>query len=102
MSNEFGRRLDIVFYLAVFAASICVILFGIGILGYQIVLWLRDGYWTEIPVSDFLAVIPLKPEGARGLQKILDGIWALPASAAAIAVGVTSFAIAAYSKEVNP
>jgi hypothetical protein len=94
-----STKADKAIYLAVIAASLCVALFGLGVFGYQCVLWLRDGYWTAIPVSDFIAAVPMKADGAKGVQKILDWIWALPASFAAIIVGVTVGTMTTFSED---
>jgi hypothetical protein len=39
----------------------CAIAIGAGILGYQIVLWMRDGHWTTLPVA---AALNLPASGA--------------------------------------
>lgn len=63
----------------------CVALVGIGFLGYQALLWLRNGYWTDITVRSLLPHdirAGVDWSGARGAEKLWNGfldisVWLL-------------------------
>lgn len=82
-----------------------VFLSGFGLIGYQIVLWLVDGVWTEFPlvmVFNFLFENTAlhswitSPESLYGLQKVVSWILeSTPLSAALIVPGfIFSFVLA--------
>jgi hypothetical protein len=56
-----------------FLAGVCAAILGVGVFGYQCLLWLRDGFWTPL---EFALVMP-EPHFIRlvGLQKIMDALW---------------------------
>ena len=64
---------------------------SIGILVYQTSRWLKNGFWTEIPISSFLPInenVFTSLEGGYGIELIHSEAW--------IILSVTSF-IAYYS-----
>jgi hypothetical protein len=56
--------------------SLAISLAGLGVISYQCLLWLRDGYWTKIPLSVLVirSAPPIDWSGARGVEKIVDSI----------------------------
>lgn len=67
------------------------------VVGYQIVLWLKDGFWTPMPLDlalrwlsiDSMALV--KTIQWEGAKKICIWIFALP-----LAVGLSALAIAQF------
>jgi hypothetical protein len=61
MDESDDSFLTTIIHFAEFVAQIGVLLMlcGAGILGYQGFLWLKNGYWTAMPVGDFLPQIPI-------------------------------------------
>jgi hypothetical protein len=71
-----------------------VVLGGAGILGYQGFLWLKDGYWTAMPIGRFLPQSSnIDWSGARGVEQIWNSVLDFPSSASVMAVG---FAVAVF------
>ena len=69
-----------------FLAGVCAAILGVGVFGYQCLLWLRDGFWTPL---EFARVMP-EPHFIRlvGLQKIMDALWRAPLSVCVFVVGI--------------
>jgi hypothetical protein len=71
-----------------------VTLGGAGILGYQAYLWLKDGYWTAMPIGHFLPQSSnIDWSSARGVEKIWNAVLDFPSSALVMALG---FAVAVF------
>jgi hypothetical protein len=70
---------------------------GIGVVMYQVFLWLKAGEW--VPISVFKVVAPVLPPTFinwivyptdwRGVNKIINSVFDLPMSAVAIVVGIS-------------
>jgi len=69
--------------------GLSLMLFGVAVLGYQCLLWLRDGVWTQFEVREVSRwLVGADPElGWRGVQQLV--VWTLnsPLGFAAIAAG---------------
>ncbi len=50
-------------------AGLLALLSGAGILVFQIILWLKDGYWTPVFLGDFL------PRGQNWRWKGVEALW---------------------------
>jgi hypothetical protein len=59
-----------------------IVLVGPAILVWQGFQWLKDGYWTALPLSKAVVYFgwPLPQVNWKGLQKIIDSFLDLPAS----------------------
>jgi hypothetical protein len=64
---------------------------GIGVFGYQCLLWLRDGYWTPLELRlawEWLGGSePYFPQW-QGVQKIVVGFFDLPLMTGLLAAGI--------------
>ncbi|MBC8283822.1 MAG: hypothetical protein H8E32_08425 [Nitrospinae bacterium] len=78
-----------------------ILLAGIGLLGYQSLLWLQNGVWTEYPLLTIFNFLfentPLhqwiiNPESWIGMQKLI--LWFLESIPVSIALMVPGFSIA--------
>lgn len=78
-----------------------ILLAGVGLLGYQALLWLQNGVWTEYPllmVFNFLLENTplhqwiLNPESWIGMQKLV--LWFLESTPISLALMVPGFSIA--------
>jgi hypothetical protein len=56
-----------------FVVCLAVVGLGLGILAWQGIMWLRDGYWTDILVGDYIHLNNINWSNMRGLEKIVDG-----------------------------
>jgi len=83
--------------------GVMIFMIGFGLFGYQALLWLQDGTWTEFPlfvVFDFLFENTalhqwmLHPESWVGLQKMFS--WLLESIPLSIALMVPGFSIALF------
>lgn len=73
---------------------------GFGFIGYQCILWLRDGYWTPIPISVYFPQDPWADwTGAVGIKRIIDWLYDLPVSWSLIVIGTICMGIAALAHE---
>ena len=81
-------------------ASIYVALGGIGIVGYQCIQWLKDGYWTTMPIRPFVPETNIDWSNARGVEVIWKEILTLPASGGVIGFGVLLFAASVWLSTV--
>ena len=78
-----SRRIDregIISGWVIFAIT-CLFLLGVGILGWQVLQWLRDGFWTSMAWSDFGAWMgwpAVNLPDARGVEKIAHWLGRLP------------------------
>jgi hypothetical protein len=80
--------------MAVIGIASLFLLAGVGLVGYQVVLWMQDGVWSEFPIAivfNFLfeGTVPAQwltnPESWVGLQKVVEWLLAnVPLSAALI------------------
>ncbi len=50
-------------------AGLLALLSGVGILVFQIILWLKDGFWTAVFLGDFL------PRGQNWRWKGVEALW---------------------------
>lgn len=55
----------------------------------QAFLWLRDGFWTPLPISDFL---PVPQVSGVGAQSILSWVWNCSIAAPLALTGLAVFA----------
>ena len=91
--------------MAVMAFASLFLLFGLGLVGYQVFLWMKNGIWPEFPIEvvfNFLFENTLiaqwlsNPESWFGLQKVVE--WLLhniPLSIALIIPSVLIFSVMA-------
>jgi hypothetical protein len=80
------------------------VLFGPGIVVWQIITWLRTARWKPVPVADVLAFfdIPYPRFQWLGIQKITDSVLDLPLSVASFAVWIMVFVSAlVFSEELR-
>ena len=78
-------------------------LIGLSLFGYQAILWLQDGVWTEIPLfavfnflfeNTILHQWMIHPESWMGLQKLFS--WFLEAVPLSVALMIPGLAIAFF------
>jgi hypothetical protein len=83
--------------------GVMIFMTGLSLFGYQVILWLQDGIWTEFPlvvVFNFLfenTVLHqwmIHPESWLGLQKMF--LWFLESIPLSIALMVPGFSIALF------
>lgn len=71
------------------AVTVCVALFGLGIIGYQCFSWLHDGYWTELPLRKFISQsLSLHWGSARGLENIWTSLLNIPTGLTVLVIGI--------------
>ena len=69
--------------------------FGLLILVSQCVLWLQNGYWTDIPLSTYIPQNPnMDWSGSRGVEKLWNGLMAMSAWETLFAIGAALFFLA--------
>jgi hypothetical protein len=73
------------------------LLFGPGVLCWQILQWLKNGQWSPVPVSKALDYVELPYPDLewQGVQKILDNLLDLPLSVVSFILAVSVFAAVA-------
>ena len=78
-------------------------LIGLSLFGYQAILWLQDGVWTEFPLfavfnflfeNTILHQWMIHPESWMGLQKLFS--WFLESVPLSVALMIPGFAIAFF------
>jgi hypothetical protein len=83
--------------------GILVFAVGLSLFGYQALLWLQDGIWTEFPLfvvfnflfeSTALQQWMMQPESWVGLQKMLS--WFLESIPLSLALMIPGFSIALF------
>ena len=88
--------------LGIMAFASLFLAFGLGLVGYQVFLWIKDGVWSEfatMEVFDFLFENTLlaqwldNPESWLGLQKIIEWLlYNIPISVALIVPSIMALA----------
>jgi hypothetical protein len=81
-------------------ASVLVVMGGIGVVGYQCIQWLKDGYWTAMPIGPFVPETNIDWSGARGVEIVWKEILTLPTSGVVIGFGVLLFVTAVWLSTV--
>jgi hypothetical protein len=72
----------------IIALSSLVTAAGISMVGYEFVMWLRDGYWTPILVGNYISKSQTYDwSQARVVEKIFDELRSLDAGPLILAVG---------------
>ena len=88
------------FILAIMAFAFLFLLSGLGLVSYQVFLWMKDGIWPEFPIevvfnflfeNTLLAQWLSNPESWFGLQKIVE--WLLQNIPLSVALIIPSFLI---------
>lgn len=61
-----------------------------GIFGWQAYHWLKDGFWTPLPISTLFTYNdwPLPQVSWHGVQKIIDWLLDTPSSLVAFLLGI--------------
>jgi hypothetical protein len=78
--SENNLKTELVFCKIGALVTFCVVIVAIGIFIYQCAGWLRDGYWTAIPIGNYIPQNPnMNWEGMRGVLKIWEIFLGLPA-----------------------
>lgn len=77
-----ATKFDLMVAYSMIIVGLCGAVFGIGVLGFQFILWLRDGAWTSFELRFAWDAIGGRPPNFswRGVQKIVTGVLELPLS----------------------
>jgi hypothetical protein len=77
-----------------------VIFIGPAILCWQGYSWLRTGIWTALPISKTFSYFewPLPSTSWLGLQKMLDWIFDIPTSLAALVLSLLILVLCAFAQ----
>jgi hypothetical protein len=75
---------------ALMFVGMCTVLGGFAALGYQCLLWLRQGTWTPMSINEVLSVDPslLASMEWRGVAVIVEWALALPLSGGLVLAGI--------------
>jgi hypothetical protein len=85
-----ATKFDVLIPYSMIVVGLCAAAFGIAVLGYQLILWLRDGAWTSFDLRLAWEGINGHPPAFKwlGVQRIVDGFLELPLSLGFFVFGI--------------